>query len=113
MMSAALFVSIVLLGICLVLAFLRLLWGPTSMDRLLAFDAISVSAVALTAVLAMVWSEPHFLEIILVFSILGFLSTTTVVLYLSRTHTPVRDPSPTSENRKGKTLPNQERGSLS
>lgn len=84
MIEAALQISVVTLGLCLFLGFVKIVRGPTALSRLLALDATAVCSVALMAVLSFIWSEADFLELILLFSILGFLSTTTVVLYLAK-----------------------------
>lgn len=85
MIELTLMSAIVILTICIVVGLLTLLKGPSSLERILALDAIAVWVVALMAILSLIWSENEFLEVILLFSILGFLSTTTVVLYLTKT----------------------------
>jgi multisubunit Na+/H+ antiporter MnhF subunit len=84
MIDIALQGSVFLLSLCMLLGFIKIVRGPTALSRLLALDALAVCSVALMAVLSFIWSEADFLELILLFSILGFLSTTTVVLYLSK-----------------------------
>lgn len=84
MIEATLQISVFILGFCMLLGFIKIVRGPTALNRLLALDALAVCSVALMAVLSFIWSEADFLELILLFSILGFLSTTTVVLYLAK-----------------------------
>ena len=62
----------------------RMARGPTIVDRLLAFDAVVLCAVGLTALLSDYWNTPHFLELILIVSSLGFFGTVAFAAYLQR-----------------------------
>jgi hypothetical protein len=55
-----------------VLGLLRLARGPTVIDRIMAFDLITTSAVGMTVLLAIQWRTALDLELILIFSRLGF-----------------------------------------
>jgi len=64
----------------------RMAVGPTILDRILAFDMVAISAVALMGILSIRWHTSLFLELILVFSLLGFLGTVALVYYLQKTY---------------------------
>jgi multicomponent Na+:H+ antiporter subunit F len=70
------------------LCLIRLARGPTLMDRLLAFDMIAISAMGMLVLLSIQWGSPFYLELILVFSLLGFLNTVAFASYLHRTDEP-------------------------
>lgn len=70
------------------LCLIRLARGPTLMDRLLAFDMIAISAMGMLVLLSIQWRSPFYLELILVFSLLGFLNTVAFASYLHRTDEP-------------------------
>lgn len=74
-------------GLCVtvLLALYRLARGPTVVDRMVAFDLIVVSGVGLIAMLSAIWSTTYYLELILVYSLLGFLGTVTLMGLLERT----------------------------
>lgn len=74
--------ALVFLGISLLLGFYRLACGPTVVDRILAFDAVVLCAVGLTAVLSRWWQSDYYVELILIISSLGFFGTVAYVLYL-------------------------------
>jgi multisubunit Na+/H+ antiporter MnhF subunit len=70
------------------LCLIRLARGPTLMDRLLAFDMVAISAMGMLVLLSIQWRTPFYLELILVFSLLGFLNTVAFASYLHRTDEP-------------------------
>ncbi len=74
---------VVLLG-ALLLGFWRMARGPTVVDRILAFDAVVLCAVALTVVLSRVWHSEYYIELILIISSLGFFGTVAFVLFLQK-----------------------------
>ncbi|MBM3879501.1 MAG: hypothetical protein FJ387_07235 [Verrucomicrobia bacterium] len=75
------------------LALIRLARGPTVIDRILAFDTIAVCAVGMIVLLSILWRTTFYLELILIFSLLGFTGAVAYVYYLSRTD----NGDPTSE----------------
>jgi multisubunit Na+/H+ antiporter MnhF subunit len=82
MIEVALGISISFLGAGTFIALWRLLRGPTPLDRLLAFDTINGIVVALIALLSVAWQETYYLEALLLFSVFGFLSVSTIIFYL-------------------------------
>ncbi len=95
--------------ICLVLltgtalaGLFRLAKGPSILDRILAFDMIAICAVSMIVLLSVRWNTPLFLELILIFSLLGFFGTVAFVFYLQKAYHPEeyeqlpgeRDPMP-------------------
>ncbi len=75
-------VSITLLSI--VISMVRFIKGPTSVDRVIAFDVISVSSIALIAFIAVLQSRIIYMDVALVYGILGFLGVIVVARYLEK-----------------------------
>jgi multisubunit Na+/H+ antiporter MnhF subunit len=73
------------LTLAILLGLFRLARGPTVLDRILAFDLIATSAVGMVVLLSVLWRTAVYLELILIFSLLGFVSTVAFVFYLHRT----------------------------
>lgn len=73
------------LTLALLLGLVRLVKGPTVLDRILAFDLIATSIVGMIALLSVLWRTPLYLELILIFSLLGFVGTVAFVFHLHRT----------------------------
>ena len=85
MISHLLNFGIVLLALGIVLALIRMARGPTVLDRILAFDLIATCAVGIIALLSMQWKTTDYIELILIYSLLGFSGATAFVFYLQRT----------------------------
>ena len=93
----------VLLAFSLGLCLLRLRRGPTIMDRILAFDTICVLIVGFMAIVSVRWNTALYLDLILVFTLLGFFSTVAFALYLHRTYDVSQD-RPQAQNQSGPRL---------
>jgi multicomponent K+:H+ antiporter subunit F len=63
---------------------LRMVLGPTTLDRVLAFDGIVICSVALLVLFSIYWQTVLFVELIVVIASLGFLTTVAFYFYLSR-----------------------------
>jgi multicomponent Na+:H+ antiporter subunit F len=64
---------------------IRLIKGPFILDRLIAFDAIAISSIGVVVLVSAEFKTPYFLDIILIFCLLGFVSTVALMDYLFRT----------------------------
>ena len=84
MMTLAFNVSSAVLALAIAVALVRLARGPTVLDRILAFDLIATCAVAFVVLLSARWKTGLYLELVLIFSGLGFFGTVAFVYYLSR-----------------------------
>jgi multicomponent Na+:H+ antiporter subunit F len=81
-------ISMLALGAAVLAGFWRLWRGPTVVDRMLAFDLITVCGVGWIAMLCLRWQTDLFVELVLVYSLLGFLGTVAFALYLNKTIAP-------------------------
>jgi multicomponent Na+:H+ antiporter subunit F len=75
MMIIAYTLSAFLLSLSLFAGLYRLLKGPGILNRLLAFDLIALCIIALTVLLSLINKTNHFIEIMLIFCLLGFITT--------------------------------------
>ncbi len=71
-----------LLSITLSLA--RFLIGPTLSDRVVAFDVMGIMGVSLLVVLALIYKSSLYLDIALVFGLIGFLGATIFGRYIEK-----------------------------
>lgn len=88
MMELALDLATALLIAAILLGLYRLARGPTVPDRVLAFDLITTCVVGMIVLLSIRWQTVLYLELILIFSLLGFLTTVAFVFYMYRTGAP-------------------------
>jgi len=72
------------IGVSLSLILFRLLRGPTTIDRVLAFDTLATNIIALLVVLSIRLETALYLEAILVLAVLAFVGTTAISKYLMR-----------------------------
>lgn len=84
-MTTILNVASAILLVALALGMIRLARGPSVIDRIMAFDLITTCAVGMIVLLSIQWKTAMYLELILIFSLLGFFGTVAFVYYLSRT----------------------------
>ncbi len=70
-----LYTSLVILGISLVLFFIRIMKGPSVNDRILGLDALGISLVGFIGVVMILQKTLIYADIILVLSILSFIGT--------------------------------------
>ncbi len=62
----------------------RFLKGPTLSDRVVAFDVMSVMSVSLLIILALYFQRALYLDIALVFGLIGFLGATIFGRYIEK-----------------------------
>ena len=84
-MNAVIYIGFLGLTTAILLALWRMARGPSVVDRILAFDAVTVCVVGLIVLLSIKWGSSFFLELILVVSLLGFMSGVAFVFYLEQT----------------------------
>ena len=84
MLEAVSQITLVMLGIALLAAFIRLVTGPTLPDRIVAMDLLGVLVVGLIVVLAG-WSGVRAtLDAAIVIALVGFLGTVAYATYVER-----------------------------
>lgn len=62
----------------------RMVIGPTTLDRILAFDGIVIATVAMMVLFSIYWRTDMFIELIVIIASLGFLTTVAFYYFLSR-----------------------------
>ena len=77
-------VSLVTLSVALLLAFIRLVKGPTLPDRIVAMDLFGVLVVGVIVVLAGSTGVPATLDAAIVIALVGFLGTVAYATYVER-----------------------------
>ena len=73
-----------ILGLALLLAFIRLVRGPTLPDRVVALDLIAIFAVAIITLYAVATNEPILLDTAIVLALITFLGTVAFARYIER-----------------------------
>lgn len=81
------------LGICLMaicismfLCLIRLVFGPSIVDRLLALDTLFLNSTCLIIILGIYWTSIQLFEGALMITMLGFISTMALARYFTTGH---------------------------
>ncbi|RKX93729.1 MAG: cation:proton antiporter [Spirochaetes bacterium] len=74
--------SFILIGLAVLFSTLRLLKGPSPFDRLLAADTLAVITTALLVLMASYFSRVIYMDVALVYSVLGFAGVVVIARYL-------------------------------
>ncbi len=75
-------ISFVLIGLAVLFSTFRLIKGPSAFDRLLAADTLAVITTALLVFIAYYFSRVIYMDVALVYSVLGFAGVVVVARYL-------------------------------
>ena len=83
-LDAAVLIASVMLALAVVLAFIRVLRGPSLPDRVVAFDLMTTLAVGIMAVYTISTSETVYLDVAIVVALISFLGTVAFARYLEQ-----------------------------
>lgn len=74
-MVTFIWISLIFVVLSIIGLLLRILWGPTVPDRLVALDAIGVTLISSIALLSVLFETAFFMEVILLIAIMSFIGT--------------------------------------
>jgi multicomponent Na+:H+ antiporter subunit F len=80
----AVHISIIIIGISLLLIFVRLAIGPTIADRIVALDLIAANVIGFVAVYGIAAQSTTFLDVGITLALIAFLGTAAFAYYLER-----------------------------
>ena len=83
-LDGAIALASVMLALAVVLAFIRVLRGPSLPDRVVAFDLMTSVAVGIMVVYSIATEETVFLDVAIVLALISFLGTVAFARYLER-----------------------------
>jgi multicomponent K+:H+ antiporter subunit F len=72
--------------VSMLLCLIRLIMGPSMVDRLLALDTLFLNAICLIVVLGIYWASTSMFESALLVAMLGFVSTAALARYFTTGH---------------------------
>ncbi|WP_113922686.1 cation:proton antiporter [Cognataquiflexum aquatile] len=77
-------VIIPILGLSVILVFIRFLKGPSLPDRIIALDMLILISICIIAIYSIQTNQSTFLDIALLFALIAFLSTAAYSFYLEQ-----------------------------
>ncbi|MDJ0896855.1 MAG: cation:proton antiporter [Alphaproteobacteria bacterium] len=83
-LDLAIDIAFVLIMAAAVLAFVRLVRGPSLPDRVVALDLITILAVAFSALFAIAADEPAYLDVAIALALVAFLATVAFARFAER-----------------------------
>lgn len=84
MVEFLLYLAAALTGMALLFALYRFVKGPTTADRVVAFDVLTIVGITAIALLALLEGRGIYLDVALVYALLSFLGVIVVARYLER-----------------------------
>jgi multicomponent Na+:H+ antiporter subunit F len=84
-MGEVILIGVVALGIGMLVALLRLFLGPTSPDRVVAFDAMNTLVVGIMIGLSAFYEEVVLIDIAIVYALLSWVATLFIAKYIENT----------------------------
>lgn len=84
MVNKILFTAAIIILLAILLTLYRFIKGPSAADRLVAFDVMTVSSLALIALIANFASRIFYMDVAIVYGLLSFLAVIIVSRYLER-----------------------------
>jgi multicomponent K+:H+ antiporter subunit F len=84
MLTTAISIAMLLLGIAIALNLWRLIIGPSLPDRILALDTMYINAIALLVLFGIYQSTMLYFEAALLIAVMGFVGTVALSKYLLR-----------------------------
>lgn len=82
--TVILFVAAGFILLALLLALYRFIKGPHTTDRVIAFDVMSIAGIALIALISLFNNRIIYLDVALVYGLLGFIGVIIIAKYLER-----------------------------
>lgn len=84
MVETLLYIAATLAGLALLLALYRFLKGPSSGDRVVAFDVLTIVGITGIVLTALAEGRGIYLDVALIYALLSFLGVIVIARYLER-----------------------------
>tara|TARA_B110000908_G_C10066574_1_gene363110 strand:- start:366 stop:653 length:288 start_codon:yes stop_codon:yes gene_type:complete len=84
LMNYALILAFVIVGLCQLMAMVRVVIGPDTGDRILALDTMVVNAIGLIVLMGLAQGTRVYFEVSLIIAMLGFVSTVAYARFVLR-----------------------------
>ena len=78
------YISVGLMSIAMLLGLIRFFKGPSVVDRVIAFDSLTVSSLALIGVIAVLADRMIYMDVAIVYGLLSFLGVIVVAKYIQK-----------------------------
>ena len=76
--------AVVFLGVCIVIALVRVALGPTTPDRIVGLDTINTIVVVAMVVLGAAFREAIYIDVAIVYALLSFVTTLFIAKFMEK-----------------------------
>lgn len=84
MVNLILNIAVVFIALSMLIAFIRFVIGPDTVNRLVSFDVMTIASIALIGIISYSAGRVIYLDIALVYGLLSFLGVIIVARYLEK-----------------------------
>jgi multicomponent Na+:H+ antiporter subunit F len=84
MVDMLIYLAATLAGLALLLALYRFIKGPSTADRVIAFDVLTIIGITAIGLVALIEQRGIYLDVALVYALLSFLGVIVIARYLER-----------------------------
>ena len=84
MVNIILYAALGFVGLALILTIIRFLIGKTAIDRVIAFDIMTIGSIALIGIISHFSGRIIYLDIAIVYGLLSFISVVVIAKYFEK-----------------------------
>jgi len=84
LITSIIYVAIALISIAAILSGIRFVKGPTTADRTIALDTLSIIAVAVLVLLGYLFKRYIYIDLALVYAVLGFVGIIVIARFIEK-----------------------------
>ncbi len=84
MVNTILTIALVLIAASLLISLYRFIKGPSAVDRVISFDVMTISSIALIGLIAYFAGRVIYLDVAVVYGLLSFLGVLIIARYLEK-----------------------------
>ncbi len=78
------YISVGVMSMAMLLGLIRFIKGPSVVDRVIAFDSLTISSLALIGVIAVLSGRMIYMDVAIVYALLSFIGVIVVAKYIQK-----------------------------
>ncbi len=78
------YISVGIMSIAMLLGLVRFFIGPSVVDRVIAFDSLTISSLAIIGVIALIANRMIYMDVAIVYGLLSFMGVIVVAKYIQK-----------------------------
>ena len=84
MVQTILTIALGIILVSILISIVRFVKGPSSVDRVVAFDIMSIASIAMIGIISLLSERIIYMDIALVYGLLGFLAVIIIAKYMEK-----------------------------